>query len=102
MNLIQSDELEQLVRSTFPSKEHFSVETELGLSARRAPPIAFVHGGTDPFLDRQFDDWVAGEARFVPIYQLLNRLCRAGALSPGTYAVTRTRENRLRSPSARA
>ena len=88
MNLIRSDELEQLVRSTFPSKEHFSAETELGLRARRERPIAFVHGGSDPFLDRQFDNWVAGEARFVPLYQLLNRLCRAGALPPGTYAVT--------------
>jgi hypothetical protein len=25
---------------------------------------------------------------FVPLYQLLNRLCRAGALAPGSYAVT--------------
>jgi hypothetical protein len=26
---------------------------------------------------------------FVGLYPLLNRLCRAGALAPGTYAVTR-------------
>jgi hypothetical protein len=88
MKLIQSNELEQLVRSTFPSKEHFSAERELGLRTRRAAPVAFVHGGIDPFLDRQFDDWVAGQAAFVPLYQLLNRLCRAGALPPGTYAIT--------------
>ena len=91
MNVIQSDELEHLVRTTFPSKRRFSVETELRLGARTAPPIAFVHGGPDPFLDRQFDDWIAGAAAFVPLYQLLNRLCRAGALPPGNYAVTRTR-----------
>ena len=24
----------------------------------------------------------------IPVYQLLNRLCRAGALAPGTYAIT--------------
>ncbi len=91
MNVIQSDELEHLVRTTFPSKGRFSVETELGFGARAASPIAFVHGGPDPFLDRQFDDWVAGAAAFVPLYRLLNRLCRAGALPPGNYAVTRTR-----------
>ncbi len=91
MNLIKSDELERLVRTTFPSRPHFSAEAELGLDARVVSPVALVHGGPDPFLDRQFDEWVAGAAQFVPLYQLLNRLCRAGALPPGNYAVTRSR-----------
>ena len=58
MNVIQSDELEHLVRTTFPSKRRFSVETELRLGARTAPPIAFVHGGPDPFLDRHVRQFV--------------------------------------------
>ena len=91
MRLIRSDELEQLVHTTFPSRHGFSAETELGLASRAVPPVANVHGGPDPFLDEQFDAWAAGNARFVPLYQLLNRLCRAGALAPGNYAVLRPR-----------
>ena len=90
MNLIRADELERLVRATFPGKRHFSAESALA-SRAGGPAVAFVHGGTDPFLDRQFDDWIAGAAAYVQLYQLLNRLCRAGALAPGTYAVTRAR-----------
>ena len=90
MNLIRADELERLVRATFPGKRQFSAESALGGRAGE-PAVAFVHGGPDPFLDRQFDDWIAGAAAFVQLYQLLNRLCRAGALAPGTYAVTRAR-----------
>jgi hypothetical protein len=50
--------------------------------------VTFVHGGPDPFLDRHFDAWLAGLPRFIATNQLLNRLCRAGALPPGDYAVT--------------
>lgn len=89
MKVIKTCELEQLVRETFPAKRSFSAELDLGMEARRAPVVAFVHGGPDPFLDRQFDAWLEGSAIFVPIYQLLNRLCRAGALTPGNYAITR-------------
>jgi hypothetical protein len=88
MRIIGLRELERLVRETFPAKGIFSAEAELGGHVRRAPVVSFVHGGPDPYLDRQFDDWLAGSPIFVPIYQLLNRLCRAGALAPGTYAVT--------------
>lgn len=90
LNLIRADELERLVRATFPGKGQFSVESALA-SRAGGPAVAFVHGGPDPFLDRQFDDWIAGAAAYVQLYQLLNRLCRAGALAPGTYAVTRAR-----------
>jgi len=90
MNLIRADDLERLVRATFPGKRQFSAESALGGRAGE-PVVAFVHGGADPFLDRQFDDWIAGAAAFVQLYQLLNRLCRAGALAPGMYAVTRAR-----------
>jgi len=89
MNMIDSEQLERLVRSTFPERTQFSAESELGLGARRAPAVAVVHGGPDPYLDREFDAWIAGSSRFVSVYQLLNRLCRAGALPPGDYAVTR-------------
>jgi hypothetical protein len=89
MKVIGIRELERLVRETFPAKGVFSAESELGLHVRRAPVISFVHGGPDPFLDRQFDAWLEGSPTYVPIYQLLNRLCRAGALAPGDYAVTR-------------
>ena len=87
MKVIGLPELERLVRSTFPGKERFSAEAELGLHAGRPAAINFVHGGPDPFLDRPFDAWLRGAPTFVPIYQLLNRLCRAGALAPGNYAV---------------
>ena len=86
MRVIEARELGRLVRDTFAQKRSFS-EAELGLQAGR-PALAFVHGGPDPFLDQQFDAWLTGTATFVPVYQLLNRLCRAGALEPGDYAVT--------------
>ncbi len=88
MKVIGLRELEHLVRDTFPAKGLFSAESELGLHLRRAPVVSFVHGGSDPFLDREFDAWLDGSPRFVAIHQLLNRLCRAGALAPGDYAVT--------------
>jgi hypothetical protein len=86
MKVIEARELGRLVRDTFAQKRTFS-ENELGLRAGH-PAMAFVHGGPDPFLDSQFDAWLTGSARFCPVYQLLNRLCRAGALAPGDYAVT--------------
>lgn len=88
MKVIESRELEALVRETFPEKGQFSAEAELGLKASR-PVVTFVHGGPDPFLDRQFDAWLRGSTAFVALYELLNRLCRAGALLPGQYAVMR-------------
>ena len=89
MKVIGTRELERLVRATFPEKPQFSAEGELGLTAARLPAVAFVHGGPDPFLDRQLEGWLGGAAKFVALYPLLNRLCRAGALTPGEYAVTR-------------
>ena len=89
MKVIGTRELEHLVREAFPAKRQFSAEADLGLHASRAPVVTFVHGGPDPFLDRQFDAWLDGSPTFVPLYQLLNRLCRAGALAPGDYAVSR-------------
>ena len=90
MKVIESRELERLVRETFPQKRRFSADADLGLTSRSRPTVAFVHGGCDPLLDRQLDDWLAGAAAFVAVYPLLNRLCRAGARSPGDYAVTRS------------
>ena len=87
MKIIGVGELEALVRKTFPGKDRFCANAELGLQARRAPIVSFVHGGPDPFLDRYFEAWLAGSKIFVPVYQILNRLCRAGALAPGSYAV---------------
>jgi len=89
MKVLEALELEQLVRRTFPGKQLFSAMSELGLRAGRPPVVAFVHGGPDPFLDTQFDAWLEGCPTFVTPYQLLNRLCRAGALAPGDYAVTK-------------
>jgi hypothetical protein len=89
MKVIEAGEVEKLVRATFPAKRGFSADAELGLAPGAPASIAFVHGGPDPFLDRQFDSWLDGVARFVPVHQILNRLCRAGALAPGDYAVTR-------------
>jgi hypothetical protein len=86
MKVIEARELERLVRETFPAKRLFSAASELGLKAGRSV-VAFVHGGPDPFLDRQFDAWLEGSPTFVAVHQLLNRLCRAGALPPGNYAV---------------
>jgi hypothetical protein len=92
VKVIGIPELERLVRSTFPGKDGFSADAELGPHANRMPVISFVHGGPDPFLDRPFDAWLEGSASFVPLYQLLNRLCRAGVLAPGKYAVTRAHQ----------
>jgi hypothetical protein len=89
VQVIDSRELDRLVHQTFPHKRRFSADADLGLGARSRPAVAFVHGGCDPFLDRQLDDWLSGSAAFVAVYPLLNRLCRAGALPPGDYAVTR-------------
>jgi hypothetical protein len=89
MQIICASELERLVRETFPGKPQFSAEAELGVDPHRRPIVTFVHGGPDPFLDRQFEDWLRGAPVFVAAHQLLNRLCRAGALAPGEYALTR-------------
>jgi hypothetical protein len=86
MKVIDACELERLVRDTFAAPHAFSADDQLGREAR--PMVAFVHGGPDPFLDRQVDAWLQGAARFVPVYQLLNRLCAAGAIAPGDYAIT--------------
>jgi hypothetical protein len=91
MEILPASELERLVRETFPEKPAFSAEAELGIGPRRRPIVTFVHGGTDPFLDRPFEDWLRGAPVFVATHQLLNRLCRAGALAPGEYAITRSR-----------
>lgn len=87
MRIIEAHELERLVRETFPTRRLFSAAAELGLQAGRAA-VAFVHGGPDPFIDRGFDAWLGGASRYIAVYPLLNRLCRAGALAPGDYAVT--------------
>ena len=63
MKVIEARELEQLVRRTFPGKHLFSAHSELGLGTGRPPQVTFVHGGPDPFLDSQFDAWVAGSPR---------------------------------------
>ena len=52
INLIRADELERLVRATFPGKRQFSAESALGGRAGE-PAGALVHGGPDPFLDCQ-------------------------------------------------
>jgi hypothetical protein len=88
MKIIDSVDVERLVREVFPAKRAFSVASDLGLSSGR-PATAFVHGGPDPFLDHQFETWLEGSPTFVSAYQVLNQLCRAGALPPGDYAVTR-------------
>lgn len=91
MNVIPAGELESIVRRTFPAKADFAVDRDLGLTPARLPALAFVHGGPDPFLDRQMDGWLDGALAFVQLYPLLNRLCRVGALAPGEYAVAHTR-----------
>jgi len=88
MKIIGTPELEQLVRDAFPAKRLFSAAAELGATAKRLPLVTFVHGGPDPFLDRQFDAWLEGKPTYVTLHQLLNRLCRLGALMPGEYAVS--------------
>jgi hypothetical protein len=89
MQVIGTNELEYLVRETFPQKRAFSAEAELGAGRHRRTVVTFVHGGPDPFLDRAFEDWLRGAPVFVAVNHLLNRLCRAGALAPGEYAFTR-------------
>ena len=89
MRVLEANELESLVRRTFPGKPGFAVGIDLGLTASRLPAVAFIHGGPDPYLDRELDDWLEGGLKFVGLYPLLNRLCRTGAIAPGTYAVTR-------------
>ncbi len=91
MQILPANELERLVRQTFPGKPTFSAEAELGIGPRRHPIVTFVHGGADPFLDRPFEGWLRGAPVFVDAHQLLNRLCRAGALAPGEYVITRAR-----------
>jgi hypothetical protein len=88
MKIIDDVDVERLVRSVFPEKRTFSAAADLGVTSSR-PAMAFVHGGPDPFLDQQFDAWLEGSPTFVSAYQVLNRLCRAGALPPGDYAVRR-------------
>jgi hypothetical protein len=88
MKFIDSVDVERLVREVFPEKRAFSAAADLSVSSSR-PVMAFVHGGPDPFLDQQFEAWLEGSPTFVSAYQLLNQLCRAGALPPGDYAVTR-------------
>jgi hypothetical protein len=88
MKILGTFELERLVREAFPAKALFCAEAELGTVAQRLPVVTFVHGGADPFLDRQFDAWLEGKPIYVALHQLLNRLCRLGALLPGEYAVT--------------
>ncbi len=93
MKVIDDREIERLVREAFPERQAFSAATDLGSRPNR-PIVAFVHGGPDPFLDRQFEAWLEGSASFVSAYQLLNRLCRAGALPPGDYGLTCRPERR--------
>jgi hypothetical protein len=87
MKILQARELERLVRATFPQKG-FCAEADLpGCESR--PLVAFVHGSPDPYFDHHFDAWLSGSPRFISAYELLNRLCRAGALPPGQYALVR-------------
>jgi hypothetical protein len=88
MEILKTYELERLVRRTFPAKSGFSADADLGLAPGRMPATAFVHGGPDPYLDRDLDGWLEGGRPFIGLYPLLNRLCRAGAIAPGAYAVT--------------
>jgi hypothetical protein len=87
MKIIDNVDVERLVRGVFPAKRGFSVAADLGVRPSR-PVVARVHGGPDPFLDREFEAWLEGSPTFVSAYQLLNQLCRAGALPPGEYALT--------------
>lgn len=88
VKILQTRELERLVRATFPQKGCYAAETDLrGCESR--PLVAFVHGGPDPYFDQHFDAWLSGSAKFISAYELLNRLCRAGALPPGEYALVR-------------
>jgi hypothetical protein len=88
MKVLKTNELERLVRGAFPAKAAFTAGADLGLAPGRMPATALVHGGPDPYLDRELDDWLSGGAAYIGLYPLLNRLCRAGAIAPGAYAVT--------------
>jgi len=90
MRVLAANELERMVQRVFPAKARFSVRADLGLTSSRLPAVTFVHGGPDPFLDRQVDAWLEGAPTYVQLYPLLNRLCRDGALAPGEYAITST------------
>ena len=83
MQIFPTSELERLVRETFPGKLEVSAEAELGADLHRRPIVMFVHGGPDPFLDRAFESWLYGAPAFVAAHQLVNPLCRAGALALG-------------------
>jgi len=89
MKIIQTHELEHLVRQTFPQKGFFTARAELDGNLQR-PFVIFVHGGADPYLDQHFDAWVGGSPRYVSAYQVMNGLCRAGALAPGEYGLSRS------------
>ena len=89
MKIIQMCELECLVRQTFPQRGFFSARAELDGSIPWSF-VGFVHGGADPYLDQHFDAWVGGSRTFVSAYQVMNGLCRAGALAPGEYGLLRS------------
>jgi hypothetical protein len=89
MTVIQTRELERLVRQTFPQKGFFSARAELDGSIPWLF-VGFIHGGADPYLDQHFDAWVGGSPTFVSAYQVMNGLCRAGALAPGEYGLLRS------------
>jgi hypothetical protein len=90
MKIIDNAEIERLVREVFPARRGFSAAADLGVRPSW-PVVARVHGGPDPFLDREFEAWREGSPTFVSTYQLLNQLCRAGALPPGEYGVAQAR-----------
>jgi hypothetical protein len=79
MQVLEANELERLVQRTFPAKRGFAVGPDLGLTPNRLPAVAFIHGGPDPYLDRQLDDWLAGGRKFVG---LCSTGCAARARSP--------------------
>jgi hypothetical protein len=87
MKILKTNELERLVRGAFPAKTGFTAGADLGLAPARMPATALVHGGPDPYLDRERADWLAGGAAYIGLYPLLNRLCRAGAIAPGACAI---------------
>jgi hypothetical protein len=87
MNILGTEQLEQLVRKAFPARGVFAVDGQL---RSRFPLVMFVHGGPDPYLDRELDAWLAGAPTYVQLCPLLNRLCQLGALAPGHYAITDT------------
>jgi hypothetical protein len=49
MQILCTNELERLVRETFPGKPQFSAEAELGVDPHRRPIVTFVHGGPGRF-----------------------------------------------------